>query len=78
MVSGHESKLGHHIAIIEFAAKHLPTVKPGIFSLFDRMRRKRNDAFYDVAVVSGTEAEEAVKTAEHYLRSVTADIQSRL
>jgi uncharacterized protein (UPF0332 family) len=71
-------QLGHHIAIIEFAQKHMPTAKPGIFSLFDRMRRKRNDAFYDVAIVSDSEAEEAVRTAEHYLKSVAADIQVRL
>ena len=38
-------QLGHHIAIIEFAQKHLPGAKAGMFSLFDRMRRKRNDAF---------------------------------
>jgi hypothetical protein len=38
-------QLGHHIAIIEFAQKHLdPTLAP-TFALFDRMRRKRNDAF---------------------------------
>ncbi len=33
-------QLGHHIAIIEFAQKHLPAIKPDTFSLFDRMRRK--------------------------------------
>lgn len=38
-------QLGHHIAIIEFAQKHLQAAKPAVFSLFDRMRRKRNDAF---------------------------------
>jgi hypothetical protein len=26
------------------------------------MRRKRNDAFYDVAIISDTDAEEAVST----------------
>ena len=70
-------QLGHHIAIIEFAQKHLPA-KAGMFSLFDRMRRKRNDAFYDIAIVSETEAKEAVATAEQYLQLVSADIQTRL
>jgi uncharacterized protein (UPF0332 family) len=38
-------QLGHPIAIIEFAQKHLdPTLAP-TFALFGRMRRKRNDAF---------------------------------
>jgi uncharacterized protein (UPF0332 family) len=69
---------GHHIAIIEFAQKHLPGAKTGIFSLFDRMRRKRNDAFYDIAIVSETEAKEAVATAEQYLQLVAADIQDRV
>jgi uncharacterized protein (UPF0332 family) len=71
-------QLGHHIAIIEFAQKHLPGAKAGMFSLFDRMRRKRNDAFYDIAIVSETEAKEAVATAEQYLQLVAADIQDRV
>jgi uncharacterized protein (UPF0332 family) len=71
-------QLGHHIAIIEFAQKHLPGAKAGMFSLFDRMRRKRNDAFYDIAIVSETDAREAVATAEQYLQLVSADIQTRL
>jgi uncharacterized protein (UPF0332 family) len=71
-------QLGHHIAIIEFAQKHLPGAKAGMFSLFDRMRRKRNDAFYDISIVSETEAKEAVATAEQYLQLVAADIQDRV
>jgi len=42
------------------------------------MRRKRNDAFYDIAIVSEIEAKEAVATAEQYLQLVSADIQTRL
>jgi uncharacterized protein (UPF0332 family) len=71
-------QLGHHIAIIEFAQKHLPGAKAGMFSLFDRMRRKRNDAFYDIAIVSETEAKEAVATAEQYMQLVAANIQDRV
>jgi uncharacterized protein (UPF0332 family) len=71
-------QLGHHIAIIEFAQKHLgPGLAPA-FALFDRMRRKRNDAFYDLALISDVEAEDAVKAAEEYLRVVAADIQNRI
>jgi hypothetical protein len=30
------------------------------------MRRKRNDAFYDIALVTDTEAEEAVSAADDF------------
>jgi len=71
-------QLGHHIAIIEFAQKHLGSGLAATFALFDRMRRKRNDAFYDIAVVSGVEAEDAVTAAEGSLRVVSADIAARI
>lgn len=71
-------QLGHHIAIIEFARKNLTGNPVGTFAHFDRMRRKRNDAFYDVAVISDTEAQEAVAAAEQYLRAVETDIQARI
>ena len=71
-------QLGHHIAIIEFAEKHLASAPAGIFSQFDRMRRKRNNAFYDLALISDTEAEEAVKVSEEYLKLVSTDLAARL
>jgi uncharacterized protein (UPF0332 family) len=71
-------QLGHHVAIIDFARKHLDPALSPTFALFDRMRRKRNDAFYDVALVTLAEAEVAVKTAEDFLKIVTAAIDSRL
>jgi uncharacterized protein (UPF0332 family) len=71
-------QLGHHIAIIEFAQKNLPGCPTGTFALFDRMRRKRNDAFYDIALVSDTEAQEAVAAAEAYLGFVEADLKLRV
>jgi uncharacterized protein (UPF0332 family) len=71
-------QLGHHIAIIEFAQKNLPGCPAGTFALFDRMRRKRNDAFYDIALVSDTEAQEAVAAAEAYLHLVEADLKLRV
>lgn len=71
-------QLGHHIAIIEFAQKHLGSGSANLFALFDRMRRKRNDAFYDIALISDTEAEEAVRVAEDYLGLVSADVTTRL
>jgi hypothetical protein len=66
------------VAIIEFAQKHLDASHGGLFALFDRMRRKRNEAFYDIAVIGDEEAEDAVVAVEMYLNVVTADIQVRL
>lgn len=71
-------QLGHHIAIIEFAQKHLDSKLAPTFALFDRMRRKRNDAFYDIALISNTEAAEAVTTAEEYLKHIGKAIDARL
>ena len=42
-------QLGHDIAIIEFVRKNLPGCPATTFILFERMRRKRNDAVYDAA-----------------------------
>jgi uncharacterized protein (UPF0332 family) len=70
-------QLGHHIAIIEFARKNLLGCPTTTFVLFDRMRRKRNDAFYDVAIISDTEAQEAVVTSEQFLGLVEADFKKR-
>ena len=53
-------QLGHYIAIIEFAQRHLAGCPTTTFILFDRMRRKRNDALYDVTIIGDTEAKEAV------------------
>ena len=70
-------QFGHHIAIIEFAQKNLSECPAGIFALFDRMRRKRSDAFYDIALVTDTEAQEAA-AAEAYLGFIEADMKLRV
>jgi len=71
-------QLGHHIAIIEFAQKHLDRSHAAFFALFDRMRRKRNEAFYDIAVIGGVEAEDAVISVEKYVQVIATDIQKRM
>jgi uncharacterized protein (UPF0332 family) len=71
-------QLGHHRAIIKFSQQHLDPALAPTFALFDRMRRKRNDAFYDITLITATEAEEAVATAENYLALVAKDIAARL
>jgi uncharacterized protein (UPF0332 family) len=70
-------QLGHHAAIIEFAQKHLDPGLSPLFALFDRMRRKRNEAFYDIAVIGDEEAEDAVAAAERFVQLVDADFQKR-
>jgi uncharacterized protein (UPF0332 family) len=71
-------QLGHHIAIIEFAQKQFDGSHAATFALFDRMRRRRNDAFYDIAHISDTEAKEAVATAKGYLKLVASGIKAQL
>jgi hypothetical protein len=71
-------QLGHHIAILEFAQKHLDPALAPTFDLFDRMRRKRNVAFYDIALIGEVEADEAVAAAEAYMPIVAADIKKRI
>jgi uncharacterized protein (UPF0332 family) len=70
-------QLGHHVAIIEFAQKHLDPRLAALFALFDRMRRKRNEAFYEIAVIGDEEAEDAVVAVEKYVEVIAADIQKR-
>jgi uncharacterized protein (UPF0332 family) len=55
---------GHHVIIIEFAGEKLGKEFRGLISMFNRMRRKRNQAIYDVAgLISKDEARQALETA---------------
>ena len=71
-------QLGHHVTILEFSQKHLGDNFAATFDLFDRMRRKRNEAFYDIALISEVEAEDAVLAVEEYLRVVRSEIRTRI
>jgi len=71
-------QLGHHVAILDFARRHLAPAHAPLLDLCDRMRRRRNIAFYDIAIISEVEAEVAVEAADDYLKVVAADIQSRI
>ena len=69
---------GHHVAIIEFAEKHLGKEFRNLVSLFNRMRRKRNELIYDVAgIISRKEAEQALETAGKYLKAIREEIQKK-
>jgi uncharacterized protein (UPF0332 family) len=69
---------GHHVTIIEFAEQHLGRKLKGLIARFDRMRRKRNQALYDVnGFISKLEAQQALDTAEEYLAVIREEIQKK-
>jgi uncharacterized protein (UPF0332 family) len=72
------SQPGHHVAIIDFARKHLDKKHSGLLTVFDRLRRKRNTALYDdTGLVSRQDAKQALETARDYLNVIQADISDR-
>jgi len=69
---------GHHVTIIEFAARNLSKEHQAQFAMFDRMRRKRHQAMYDVTgFVSKREAEDAIEAAEGYLAVLRQEIEKK-
>ena len=69
-------QLGHHKTLVEFAKHILKGNFDAIADTYDRMRKKRNKLVYDVASVSQTEAEQAVKIAKRYFKIVEEKISS--
>ena len=72
------TQLGHHRAIIEFCEQHLGSQHSSLLQILDRMRRKRNQVFYDVGLITQLEAENAVDAAENYLKLIEQEIKSKL
>jgi uncharacterized protein (UPF0332 family) len=68
---------GHHQVIIGFCQQHLPVPDKNIFAMFDRMRRKRIQTFYDVALVGEQELQDALMTAREYLNLVRVELDRR-
>ncbi len=69
---------GHHMVIIEFAEENLGTEFRNLIALFNRMRRKRHQAIYDVTgLISRLEAEQALATAEEYLVRLRDEIRTK-
>lgn len=67
---------GHHVTIIEFAGEKLGKEFKGLISMFNRMRRRRNEASYEVTgLISKQEAEHALETAAKYLETTRNEIQ---
>lgn len=72
------TQLGHHIAIIEFVRSQFGKKHAALLIVFDRLRRKRNQALYDdTGFVSRHDAEQALQSAGDYLNLLRADIASR-
>lgn len=46
------SQPGHHVVIIEYCRGKIDKAHGPIFDVLDRMRRKRNRAFYDVGTIT--------------------------
>jgi hypothetical protein len=72
------SQPGHHIAIVDFVRGHIDKKHAGLVTVFDRLRRKRNSAFYDdTGFVSHRDAEQPLEAAQNSLHIIRADIASR-
>jgi uncharacterized protein (UPF0332 family) len=72
------SQPGHHIAIIEFVRARVGKKHAGLLIVFDRLRRKRNQALYDdTGFVSQHDAEGALESARDYLNVIRSDIVAR-
>jgi uncharacterized protein (UPF0332 family) len=72
------SQPGHHIAIIEFVRARIGKKHAGLLIVFDRLRRKRNQALYDdTGFVSQRDAESALESAGDYLNVIRTDIVAR-
>ncbi|HEY6347856.1 MAG TPA: hypothetical protein VI636_00460 [Candidatus Angelobacter sp.] len=71
-------QVGHHKAIIEFCEQNLGPHHVSLLHIFDRMRRKRNQVFYDVGAITQSEAKNAVDAAEKYLKLIEQEIRNKL
>jgi uncharacterized protein (UPF0332 family) len=72
------SQPGHHVVVIEFAGEKLGAAHQGLADVFDRMRRKRNQALYEAAaIISKQEATQAVAAAKEWISAIRAEIQKR-
>jgi uncharacterized protein (UPF0332 family) len=72
------SQPGHHIAIIDFVRSRIDKKHAALLAVFDRLRRKRNSALYDdTGFVSQHDAEQALQSADGYLKVIRADIAAR-
>lgn len=72
------SQPGHHIAIIEFVRARIDKKHAGLLTVFDRLRRKRNQALYEnTGFVSHRDAEQALESTRDYFVVIRTDIAAR-
>ena len=69
---------GHHEAAIQFAGSKLDSSCSDLILAFDRMRRKRNQTLYNIAITTRTEAEQAVRAAREFLAASKRVIDAEL
>jgi len=69
---------GHHATVVRFLEIALGTDFEESLALLDRMRRKRNQATYDmVGTISRREADEAISVAEEFVAEIAQRVSSR-
>ena len=68
---------GQHATTIRFAEITLGEEFASVLEFMDRMRRRRNQAVYDIAgLVSAQEALEAMETAESFVNAISQTLET--
>lgn len=69
---------GSHKIVVDFTGSVLGDEYKLLVQKFDRMRRKRNYLIYGIGlVISGTEAKNAITSAENFLETIKEIIQKK-
>ncbi|MFA6171178.1 MAG: HEPN domain-containing protein [Patescibacteria group bacterium] len=61
---------GFHKTVVESAEAIIGASYSSIIKEFDQMRKNRHEIIYDVGIVSDTEADESIKTAENFIGEI--------
>ncbi len=67
-----------HKTVVEATKEILGDEYAILIKRFDQIRKSRHDIIYDIAAVSGTEAEESIKTAERLIKEISGIIKSQI
>lgn len=69
---------GHHATVVRFLEIALGTDFEENLALLERMRRKRNQATYDVVgTISRREADEAISVAEEFVAAIAQRVKKK-
>lgn len=69
---------GQHKTVVEFVDIFLGKSAVSLIARFDAMRKKRHRLLYEIAFVSDTEAEAALKSASKLLRKIEEVIEKEM